>query len=281
MICQYPRLVNTIGSGESGMIVPCGRCLGCRTMRVSEWSTRLECELDYHEDTSFLTLTYSDDYLPIGGSLRKKDLQNFYKRLRRNISPKIKHYSVGEYGDESGRPHYHCLIFGWYPDDAYMVEAVPRRVSSELLEDVWPFGMVDVGIVQPESIKYVCGYVMKKLYGVKADNTYGSNEHPFAIMSKGIGLEYAFDNKNRIRKDLSVIRHGEDRGLPRYFVKVLGIDSKELLKKAAMKAYNIQEYHFSEGLDINELMQRYKEDREQRIAELKARQRLFSRRKTL
>lgn len=281
VICQYPRLVNTIGSGEQGIIVPCGRCLGCRTMRVSEWSTRLECELDYHKDTSFLTLTYNDDYLPTGGSLRKKDLQDFYKRLRRRISQKIKHYSVGEYGELEGRPHYHCLIFGWYPDDTYLAQAVPRRVSSKFLEDIWPFGILDIGIIEPESIKYVCGYVMKKLYGVKADKAYKSNEHPFAVMSKGIGIEYAFDNKDRIIKNLSVLRKGEDRGLPRYFVKVLGIDNKELVKKAALKAYNIQEYHFSKGLDINELMRRYEDDRKQRILELKARRDLFSRRKTL
>lgn len=281
MICEYPRLINTLSAGEQGMIVPCGRCLGCRTMRVAEWSTRLECELDYHVDTSFITLTYDSQYLPENNSLRKKDLQKFYKRLRRVIGPKIKHYSVGEYGEVGGRPHYHCLVFGWYPLDAYTTNSIPLRFSSKLLEEIWPFGMVSLGVVQPESIKYVCGYIMKKLYGVKADRVYGKTEHPFALMSKGIGKRYAIDHSGRIKETLSVIRHGEDRGLPRYFVKVLGIDSKALVAKAAKKAYDIQEYHFDKGLDINELVAKYEEDRKQRILELKSRRDLFTRRKVL
>lgn len=282
MTCTSPRLVNAISSPEYGMVVPCGRCLACRIRRVSEWSTRLECELDYYKDSCFVTLTYDDENIPDGGSLKKKHLQDFFKRLRFHlVNIKIRYFSVGEYGDETERPHYHCLIFGWYPDDVYIVGGDNKFRSSKIIDKLWTYGINHVGVVEPESIKYVCGYVMKKEFGRRGLQRYGERMAPFNLQSKGIGKCYAIDNKERILKDLTVKRKGQDRGLPRYFVKVLNIPSEVLLEKAALKGFNVQEYHKSLGRSINDLVAMYKEDRIQRAKNIKARLDLFNLRREL
>ena len=99
---------------SDGMYVPCGRCIACRIRKREEWTIRLLHELKYHADAVFVTLTYNDESLPINQkgypTLRKKHLQDFFKRLRINLDRdyhhrKIKYFACGEYGDCTGRPH--------------------------------------------------------------------------------------------------------------------------------------------------------------------------------
>jgi len=47
-------------------------------------------------------------------TLKKTDIQKFFKRLRKCHGKKhksIKYYAVGEYGGQTLRPHYHIVIF--------------------------------------------------------------------------------------------------------------------------------------------------------------------------
>ena len=96
--------------------VPCGKCHECQEQRREMWSLRLSEEAKDHLNTAFITLTYNDEnMLWCGdyGTLQKKDLQDWLKRLRRQIEPlKIRYYAVGEYGTNTMRPHYHVLLFG-------------------------------------------------------------------------------------------------------------------------------------------------------------------------
>ena len=96
-----------------GLLVGCGKCVMCRIAKRREWTLRLIHESVYWEDSVFLTLTYSDDYLPKNGSLDKRQLQLFIKRLRKSLNGRsIKYFACGEYGDNTERPHYHLIIFG-------------------------------------------------------------------------------------------------------------------------------------------------------------------------
>lgn len=52
--------------------VPCGRCIGCRLERSRQWAIRCVHEAQLHEETAFITLTYSPENLPPGGTLKKK-----------------------------------------------------------------------------------------------------------------------------------------------------------------------------------------------------------------
>ena len=87
--------------------LPCGRCIGCRLERSRQWAMRIVAEQQCCEASSFVTLTYAD--APV--SLSKRDCQLFLKRLRKRCGS-FRYYLAGEYGEESGRPHYHACIFG-------------------------------------------------------------------------------------------------------------------------------------------------------------------------
>ena len=86
MQCTAPITLFKVGKQyyPQGLQVPCGKCLACRIKNRKEWQIRMLHELNYHDDAVFLTLTYSDEYLPDNNTLVKRDLQLFIKRLRKN-----------------------------------------------------------------------------------------------------------------------------------------------------------------------------------------------------
>lgn len=120
-----------------------------------------------HAHSCFVTLTYSEDKLPPGGSLRPKDVQDWLKRIRRAAAPAaLRFFLVGEYGDLTHRPHYHVALFGFPPCEhgrsRYKFYKNCCR-SCDLIRDTWKHGHIDVGMLERESAQYVAGYVTKKM----------------------------------------------------------------------------------------------------------------------
>lgn len=155
-----------------------------------------------HEQSSFLTLTFSDEHLPTDGGVHVRDLQLFMKRLRKAIAPtKVRYYACGEYGDNFGRPHYHVVLFGYgFPDKTIWRKSPSGHelYRSPLLESLWPFGNSEIGTVTAQSGAYVARYVLKKIGGAPADDHY-TRPHPitgelhrvppeFALMSSRPGI---------------------------------------------------------------------------------------------
>ena len=130
MNCINPKKLQPKGHPET-ITVGCGKCLSCRIAKRKEWSTRLWHELAYHNKSVFLTLTYDDYNVPDNESLRLKDLQLFFKRLRKSLYkadfPRIKYFACGEYGNMTARPHYHSIIYGLGLD----------RESKRMVIDNW------------------------------------------------------------------------------------------------------------------------------------------------
>lgn len=187
--------------------LPCGKCLACRIRRRSIWAIRMLHELTTCGDSSFITLTYSDEHLPVRGSdprgvLLKSDLQKFHKRARRAGS-EYRYYACGEYGDKGGRPHYHAILFGWNPS--------PRE-----LEVLWSMGRVDVATAEVASVRYVAGYVSKKL-GL-SDYDLSNRPPPFQCASNGIGLAWASSNMIENLYDGALTYRGKSLPIPRYYV---------------------------------------------------------------
>ena len=84
--------------------IPCGKCIGCRLAYSKEWAVRIVKECESFEYNYFLTLTYDDEHLK-SPSLVKKDLQDFFKRLRwfykKNFNhDNIRYFACGEYGEK-------------------------------------------------------------------------------------------------------------------------------------------------------------------------------------
>ena len=104
----------------------------------------------YIKQGQFITLTYDDDNLPYG--LCHDHFAGFMKRLRdRDGTPDVKIHVAGEYGEKSGREHFHFLVYN-------------HRFKIEEIEESWGKGFVYDGTLTPESMKYVSGYINKKGY---------------------------------------------------------------------------------------------------------------------
>lgn len=208
------------------MFVPCGSCLGCRIAHSREWSLRLLHELGYWDHAVFLTLTYDEEHCPL--SLSKRELQLFWKRLRKELAPrKIKYFACGEYGDTYGRPHYHAIVFGLQGTD------------EKVVQECWNNGFVMLGGVSQKSIGYVTGYVLKKYGKDKNKEMYEQygRQAPFQLVSAGLGLRYALDNSDLLSDNLECKYNGRSVGVPRYYVKKLGLDTDIIKVKGLESKY--------------------------------------------
>jgi len=156
---------------------PCGQCLPCRLNRRRLWTHRLLLEQRCHEFSSFFTPTYNDESLPVDGSLNPEHTRLWLMRLRSRLGPArpLRYYLVGEYGDETFRPHYHAALFG------------VSRIEVELVEETWGMGRCFPGDLTKESAAYIAGYVTKKM--TKKDDPRLQGRYPeFARMSLRPGI---------------------------------------------------------------------------------------------
>lgn len=247
----------------------CGSCHACRINYTSMWTLRCLYELGSWKEAAFLTLTYDDEHLPIDNGLQPRDLQLFWKRLRKEMikagkvetyidddgkiitRPKIKYYACGEYGDRQqiyrspgatkphGRPHYHAIVFGL---DAYSKEDRQLVINAWPLCDEYMFTKPeDPGYqdVSREDIAYVCGYVQKKLNGDLGKEFYGDSQRPFSSCSHGIGLDFANLHKERLINNGFTYLNGQKIGIPRYFRKKWEIPASEFLSKMEKTPQNL------------------------------------------
>ena len=113
------------------LVLPCGRCIGCRLEYSRQWAVRMMHEAQMHELSCFLTLTYDDAHLPVDESLHYADFQGFIRKLRRVHAPRrFSFYMCGEYGEQFKRPHYHACLFGLYFTDGVHSGTSRRALSS-------------------------------------------------------------------------------------------------------------------------------------------------------
>lgn len=213
------------------MWVPCGKCIGCRLVRVRSWAIRCVHEAQMHEVNSFVTLTYDDDHLE-SPSLRYSDFQAFMRRVRKQLGP-TRFFMCGEYGELNWRPHFHAILFGrTFPNDGMVGENVWR---SAVLERLWPLGLSSVGNVTSQSAAYVASYSRKKVTGERAAEHYrrvcaATGEvvdlvPEFGRMSLKPGIGYSWFEKYwrevYVARDGVVSAGGRTVPPPRYYDKLL------------------------------------------------------------
>lgn len=262
--------------------LPCGHCDGCRIARSREWANRCMMELEYHDSAYFLTLTYDEEHVPRHWyadpstgealqslSLEKRDMQLFWKRLRKAFpDDKIRYFMCGEYGSTTFRPHYHAIVFGLHLTDLVPVQDIQRGdvgyryFTSESLQKCWsvvqkkgeydspcrkPIGYVLVGQVNWETCAYVARYVMKKAVGPGFDVYQKFNIVPeYVDMSRrpGIGKQWYLDHPGCMEYDnisIATPTGGRKVRPPKYFDKLFDVDNPEIM--ADIKA---KRKHFAE-----------------------------------
>jgi hypothetical protein len=250
MPCYHPkagyRYIKQKGPGDpygtkEPTTRPCGSCIGCRLEYARQWAVRCMHEAAMHDNNSFLTLTYNNQNLPSDRSINKRDLQLFFKRLRK-AGKEFKYYACGEYGDNFGRPHYHICLFGYSPEDQKAIRRGTFRYfkgrfsstpecglfRSDFIEKIWGKGFISVGEVTFDSAGYVARYCMKKVTGKKAGNHYRGKTPEFSLISKGIGKSwYEKYRTDCFPKDFVTVK-GVKHPIPRYYDYLLEKEDPEL-----------------------------------------------------
>lgn len=273
--------------------VPCGKCPECLARRVSSWSFRLLQEDKASKNAQFITLTYDTKHVPITRngfmSLRKSDVQKFFKRLRKSHVVQnnrgafvrvgkdngsyecdgsgIKYYAVGEYGTQRKRPHYHILLF---------------NSRTELIQNAWGLGEVNYGNVEGASIGYCLKYMTKPFRHMHKND---DREPHFSLMSKGLGLNYLTEQMIHWHRQNDAVEDrcyctlpdGKKITMPRYYkdriyfeeerkriayfgrIKQRELEEKELQKNPVyyyrdksekdMQEFKRLEYHYEKGRD--------------------------------
>lgn len=268
-----------------------------------------------HESNVFVTLTYAEDFIPrlpgtdeqsSPSTVLPKHFQKWLKRLRVAVEPrKIRFYGVGEYGDETGRAHYHAVIFGGPRCFNHRTRRKPGTnvpdprnccPSCRLVQATWPYGVVELGEVNTHSAAYLASYTVKKM--TKKDDQRLKGRHPeFARMSlrPGVGADAMWDvSSQMIRFQLdellddvpNALRHGAgELPLGRYLTRKLREQigrspdaPKWLLEKIEEELRPLREAAFNNSRSFKEEVV---EANKQKVLNMEAKHEIYKKRNVL
>jgi hypothetical protein len=208
--------------GLEPFLLPCGQCLACRLNKGKEKAVRAWHESRMHDNNIFLTLTYDEEHLK-SPKLQYRDFQLFMKKLRKTVPPtqKIPVMVTGEYGEINKRPHFHALIFNYYPSDAKHErdsDLGHRIYTSDKIKELWGKGRHDFGDITIDSANYVARYAAKKLvHGHDQDHDY----HPIHKTSSKNAIGKSWIEKyykQTFANGYVVLQNGKKASIPRYYV---------------------------------------------------------------
>jgi len=214
----------------------------------------MQAEKDRSFSSYFVTLTYDDKHVPIGNNgttHNYQDHKDFIKELkfyehpkqlekRKEISleelqrerdefkmaperPGLKYFGVCEYGGQTGRTHWHYLLF--------------NIVDTGSINAAWPMGRVHIDECNINTIDYTLKYMLKNEEERSDDN----RERSKSFMSKGIGQAAADDDFVRFisKTDNNTLgtARGSIIGIPRYYRKKYLTEDQRKLKGSSVAAH--------------------------------------------
>jgi len=143
----------------NGQLVACRKCWQCEERIIDDWVGRCIAEKKSSRKAHSVTLTYGRDENGSPDHLRAavltySDVQTYIKLLRKHGYP-CRYFAVGEYGSKKQRTHWHLLIF-WQENHPPL-----EKLGARIIEEHWPHGKSFYENVYPETIRYVCKYILK------------------------------------------------------------------------------------------------------------------------
>lgn len=185
---QDPTLTIDAFSGHNDFYidVPCGRCYNCLKKYRNSWKIRLLHEFQYmtkeqKKNATFVTLTFSDEYLPKNKEECSKLIRKFLERVRKKYKRSFKHWIVSEYGTRrTKRLHLHGIFFD------------PPFPPWELTK-YWKYGNTDSRVLIPERVIYCTGYINKLVRGLDYNLLEDPDKRQWVFSSPGIGKSYTDD----------------------------------------------------------------------------------------
>lgn len=267
--------------------LPCGQCIGCRVDKAQAWAIRCTHEAQLHSSSCFATLTYSEEHYPQNGSLDYRHFQAFIRALRQRErrsgnTGKIRFFMCGEYGEKLSRPHYHALLFGYWPTDCVRLKQNKGHwlYRSDTLDALWGRGFVNFGAITEASAGYCAQYATKKITGPRAEDHY-SRVNPstgeivqltpeFARMSlkPGIGSTWLEKYRSDVYNYDQVIINGKSRRPPKFYDKKQALHDPDqmeyLVHKRTSKALDNFANNSRERLAVREQVLKAKLNQKER-----------------
>lgn len=229
--------------------IPCSKCDPCRLNRARDTARRAYDEYRYPSPNAkrgkgdaqpspqkqtgmFITLTYAPEKLPSCGHFSERDIVLFVKRLRKKIGVPIRTLGVAEYGERTGRAHFHLLVFGYEFHDKKLLRNTDSThtgqsydiFTSNMLTELWDKGISEFGSVTEQSCSYVARYLFKK-NKKESEGTYCENcqnkkprKSKIVCRSRNPGLGAAFCDRFITHDRLKSVRAGNTQNsVPRYY----------------------------------------------------------------
>lgn len=248
------RSPDPFGHADTGIFVPCGKCLACRINRRREWTQRLLHEAVNAKTAYFITLTYDEAYLPLdkdgNPSVCKQDIQDFMQDLRNSFREVkgIRYFIGSEYGD-LGRPHYHGILYN-VPESICdpckdYVKGMPltkktgkfQSMINRRLNDIWKRGFATIGEMNRQRAGYCAKYFVDRR---EVPDGFTPN---FSLMSRrpGLGCSHAEAIKDKVRYFNShslLTDNGKYVPLPRYYDRKIYSDEE---RKERLNSLDLEE----------------------------------------
>lgn len=266
----------SLGFPNTRMELPCGQCVGCRLDRARSWAIRIMHEAKLHEQNCFVTLTYAEHLLPDNGSLCKRDMVLFMKRLRRRHPDiNIRFFQCGEYGELLERPHHHLILFNFDFSDKkpFKRKNGNQLYISEELSELWPHGLHSIGELTLDSAMYTAKYVLKKINGENKDEHYNGKAPEYTTMSRrpGIGKEW-FDKfkMDLYNHDKCVVSPSFIARPPKYYDRLYDLQQPghfAQIKRKRVEAAKLNPENDSQRREVKEALAKIKIKRKERELE--------------
>lgn len=226
------------------ILIPCGKCIECLLSKKKRIKSRIMYEIKKNKYNYFITLTYKNN----PKTLNYKDIQLFFKKIRRTINcEKMKYYVVGEYGEKTGRPHWHLILSGIKLEDTlklYKLGTNGAYYNSNLISECWNYkGWAVIARATEPTAAYVANYCLKK-----------TNNKVIGRASINYGIDttsetlYRSDGTPLTRKEKLILRNKDEE---KYFKlvdnyrrelkeigKIKTEFDKKMFTKVSEKAYN-------------------------------------------
>lgn len=217
--------------------VPCGSCVTCLRTKRTIFCHRIQsdvADLDRQGlGSSFVTMTVAEENND-GKGVSKRKIQLLHKRLRKD-GHKFSYLTIGDYGENTYREHYHGIYLG-----------IPTGSALDSFRKQWREGFVDVEPVSSGNINYVVRYVYCQTKSYKKqyeDRGFGA---PFTLFSNGLGDSLFNNHLDDILKEGRYFWNGKWYSVPASLLAKYGY-VKKIVDTEQMKRYRdlAQRYGFA------------------------------------
>jgi hypothetical protein len=174
---------------------------------------------------------------PGAPTVKVKTMQDFQKRLREHCSRdgvRLAFFTIGEYGTEKARPHYHANVFCRdQGDNPFSAESFTEYLKDKISKS-WDFGFTKASPFTYGRAVYCSGYLVKKQKGRYPARTMFGDEIVRADGSLEVQTIFSKGHTSKWNGEkIPALGYG---GIPRYAEKI--IDQAKIVREMPIQKYD-------------------------------------------